>query len=417
VPTFFKNMPKIVNLNSYHYRRGGADVMYFEHESLMREKGWDTAFFAMHYPENLESSWSEYFVDEIQYGHAYGLMAKARMAGKIIYSMEARAKLAALLDNFSADVAHSHNLYHHISPSVLGLLKDRGIPSVMTAHDLKLVCPAREMLAPDGICERCKGGNLIPCFTNNCMKGSKAISLLVTIESTIHQRLGLYRNYLDKVIVPSRFYAQKLQEWGWPASQLAYVPNFIYPDRFKPDYAPGDYFVYFGRLAESKGVMTLIKAAIQSGVRLKLIGTGDLDAQVRDSIRGHEHIEFMGRRTGEELFSLVRGARACVLPSEWYENAPMSVLESFALGKPVIGARIGGIPELIEDQVNGWLFESGHVDDLTRVLQQAAIASDSTIAEMGRSCRTKVESHFSPAAYVDGILNVYQSIGVRGIPA
>lgn len=408
------SLPRLLSLNSYHYRRGGADMVYFEHDALFRHAGWETAFFSMHHPMNLASEWDGFFVDELQYGHDYGLAEKMAMVGKIIYSTEARRKLSALLDVFRPDVAHSHNLYHHISPSVLPLLRERGIPSVLTAHDLKLACPSHTMLARDGICERCKNGNFLHAIAQRCVKNSLSISGLVATESWLHRVSGIYRRNLDRIIVPSRFYKKKFVEWGWPEEIFEYVPNFVDIRDFAPVFAPGRYVVYFGRMSYEKGVGTLLAAAEASGVEVVFIGDGELSDTVRDAAERVDNIQYVGRKTGAELSALVSAARAVVLPSEWYENAPMSLLEGFALGKPAVGADIGGIPEMIRDGETGLLFESGQVSALAAALQKIATMSDVQVEAMGRHARDVVHRDFSRDRYRDRILDVYRSLGVKG---
>ena len=247
-------MPKrLLSLNTYHYRRGGSDAVFFDHDELFRGAGWETAMFTMHHPKNEPSPWSEYFADELEFGHDYGLGQKMVMATKVIWSREAQQKLRRLLDKFRPDVAHAHCIYHHLSPSVLSLLHEQGIPTVMTAHDLKLACPAYKMLNSSGICEKCRGGNVLHVIANRCLHNSLSTSTLVAIESGIHKLLRLYRRNLDRIVVPSRFYEQKLIEWGWPAEMLVYIPNFIDANAYTPQYEPGSYYLYFGRLAPEKG--------------------------------------------------------------------------------------------------------------------------------------------------------------------
>lgn len=407
-------MPSLLSLNSYHYRRGGADVVYFEHEAMFRELGWDTAHMAMHHPKNDASRWSEYFVDELEFGHSYGLIEKLSMAGKVIYSTEARRKLDALLSRFPAAVAHVHCIYHHLSPSVLPLLKQHGVPVVLTAHDLKIACPAYKMLNRSGVCERCKGGNLLNVIKHRCVRDSLAVSTLVAVESTVARAFGLYRNNVDRVVVPSRFYQHKLREWGWPAEQLSYVPNYVRADRFEPAFDPGDHFVYIGRLAPEKGVATLVRAAVASRVRLRVVGTGPLDADLRALAAG-TNVEFLGYQSGEALWSIVRGSRAIVLPSEWYENAPMSVLEAFAIGKPVVGADIGGIPELVNAET-GFLFPSGNVDALSEVLRRVSDLDHVVLARMGRAARELVQTRFSARGYLESMLQVYGEVAPNLLP-
>jgi glycosyltransferase involved in cell wall biosynthesis len=332
------------------------------------------------------------------------------MASKVIYSREAALKLDRLINKFKPDIAHAHCLYHHLSPSVLSVLRYHGIPAVLTAHDLKLGCPAYKMLTHDGICERCKNGNLLHLVKNRCLHGSLGISVLVTIESGLHKLLGLYRKNLDKIIVPSLFYQEKLSEWGWSREKLVYIPNYVCSDQFEPQYTPGDYFVYFGRLAPEKGVDTLIKASIQADVKTLIVGTGPYEGHLKSIACCSDNIKFLGRKEKEELWSIVRGARGIVLPSEWYENAPMSILEAYANGKPVIGARIGGITEMILEEETGYLFKSGNVNELAALLQQVTNQPQGLTEDMGYRGREFVETSFTAQRYFDETSALYDSL-------
>ncbi|MFN3303064.1 MAG: glycosyltransferase family 4 protein [Roseateles sp.] len=407
-------MTRLLSVNSYHYRRGGSDAVYLDHAGLMEELGWENAFFSMHHPKNYATPWSKYFIDELEFGHRYSTVQKIVMASKVIYSFEAQRKLKRLLDDFKPDIAHLHCIYHHQSPSILSTLSKAGVPAVMTAHDLKIACPAYKMLNETGICERCKDGSVLNVIRHRCVRGSLGASAIVAAESGLHRMLSSYQRHLTRVIVPSRFFMEKFMEWGWPKDKFAYIPNYVDAARFEPQFNPGPYFLYFGRLAPEKGVGTLLRAAAKAGAVLKLAGTGSEDEALRvlNAELGHPG-EFLGYQGGAALWNLIRGARAVVLPSEWYENAPMSLLESFALGKTAIGARIGGIPEMIEEGVNGWVFESGNVAELADQLRQVAALPDSQLENMGRAARDLVTTRFSRARYVEATLSLYAELGVR----
>jgi glycosyltransferase involved in cell wall biosynthesis len=407
-------MANLLNVNNYHYRRGGSDVVYLDHAALMDEQGWTNGFFSMNHPKNFVTPWSKYFIDEIEFGNAYTVTQKLAMAAKVVYSFEAQKKLKCLLQDFPADVAHLHCIYHHLSPAIIPTLLDAGVPIVMTAHDLKIACPAYKMLNDTGVCEKCKGGNLLNVVAHRCVRDSLAASAIVMVESTLHRMLNTYQGKLDKVVVPSRFFMEKFIEWGWPRDKFAYIPNYVDSTRFEPAYDGGDYFLYFGRLAPEKGVATLMHAAKAAGAKLKIAGTGPIEAELhalQAELAGDT--EFLGYRSGKELHALIRQARAVVLPSEWYENAPMSVLESFALGKPVVGARIGGIPEMVIDGQTGWTFESRDVDDLTALLSRVMGMTHSQVGDAGRLARNHVATNFNRAGYLQATLDLYASLGVK----
>lgn len=399
---------RLLSVNNYFYRRGGADVLFFEHDRLFREIGWETAQFAMRHQHNEHSDWSRYFVNEIEFDGDYSALQKAWRGSKAVYSFEARSKLASLLDEFNPDLVHAHNIYHHLSPSILGVMGNRGTPTVMTLHDLKLACPAYKMLREGKVCEACKEGGVRQVLANRCMKSSWSLSAVVYAEAMLHKVLNSYEQNITKFIVPSRFYREKLLEWGKDGEKIAYVPNFVDVEKFEPGYEPGRVALYFGRLSSEKGVDTLIRAAALANVELHLIGTGPEEETLRElATELGACVEFKGYMSGNGLHEAVRSARTVVLPSEWFENAPLSVMEAYALGKPVVGAGIGGIPELIKEAETGFTFESGSVDALAGVLSRVATLPDAEVERMGRRGRSWMDSNFSVPRYRERILELY----------
>jgi len=407
-------MPRLLAINNYYYPRGGSEAVFFEHNRMLEEIGWSVIPFSMRHASNLASPWSEYFIDDLEMNGDYSLVQKLTRLPKVIYSFEARRRLDQLLARVRPDIAHAHNIYHHISPSILGLLKRRGIPTALTLHDLKIACPAYNMLAPDGICERCKGGKLYNVVSNRCIGGSAAMSLVVMMEAVVHKLLGSYRRHVDCFVVPSRFYIEKFTEWGMPASLFRHVPNFVDVERHEPRYEPGDAFLYFGRVIRQKGVATLIRAVAAARKKLLVAGTGpELDEMRALASQLNADVTFLGHLGGSQLHDVIRGSRAVVLPSEWYENAPMSLLEAYALGKPVIGARIGGIPELIRENQTGVCFQSGNVPSLQSALEDFDLRPQTQIQEMGRAGRRWVAEDFTVAKYRQRILALYHDLGVQ----
>jgi glycosyltransferase involved in cell wall biosynthesis len=402
---------QLLSINTYHYPKGGSEMVYFAHAALMERHGWTNSFYAMHHKENLPCVDSRYFAEHISFGASAPLREKAAAAARIIYSREARAKLARLIDTRRIDVAHVHNIYHHLSPSVLVELKRRGIPLVMTVHDLKLACPAYTMRNGSGVCERCKGGRVWNVAIHRCIKGSAALSGLIMVESAIHKALRIYARHIDRIVTPSAFYREKLIEWGWPPDKLVHIRNFV-PDAPPPAATPGgDHVLYFGRLTPEKGIATLIKAAAASSIPVRIAGTGPQEAELRALAKslGAPAI-FAGFLKGDALWAEVDAARAVVLPSEWYENSPMSVVEAFQRGKPLVGARIGGIPELIEEGRTGWSFRAGDVADLARALAVARETPDTQLASMSAACQELVSRNYSEHAYFEAMSALYKKL-------
>jgi glycosyltransferase involved in cell wall biosynthesis len=420
-------VPTLLSINNYHYGRGGADSVFLAHNALFERSGWCVPAFCMQHPNNLPSPWSRYFVREIEFGRDYSPWQKLARIPKVIYSLEARHNLELLLREVHPDICHAHNIYHHLSPSILGLLKSRGLPVVLTLHDLKIACPAYNMLASDGVCERCRGGRVYNVLIHRCIKGSVGLSALALAEALVHRVLRSYESCVDRFVVPSRFYLEKFVEWGWPRAQFTYVPNFIDAQRYRPEYAPGQAFVYVGRMSREKGLVTLIRAAAAVQAAVTIAGTGPQEQELRQlAAQLGADVTFAGYRTGEALHNIIRGARAVVLPSECYENAPLAVLEAYALGKPVIGARIGGIPELLREGETGVGFISGDYNSLSEGLCTLTRHSPTTMQTMGRAARAWVEDSFDAATYRHRTVELYHELGAvpaapsrtgEGIPA
>jgi glycosyltransferase involved in cell wall biosynthesis len=404
--------PRLLAINNYFYRRGGSEVVFFEHNRLFEEAGWEVVPFAMRSAQDLPSVWSRHFVEPVEFGDEQPLVRKLVAAGKIIYSLEARRRIRELCALTRPSIAHAHNIYHHLSPSILGELRSHGIPVVMTLHDLKLACPAYKMFTNGAVCESCRDGKLRNVMKRRCIKGSLAMSALVWLESTLHRQLDLFTKNVTQFVVPSRFLLGKLTEWGLNPELFTYIPNFVATEEHTAA-SVGNHFVYIGRLVPEKGVATLIRAAARAAVALQIVGTGSEEESLkRLAAAAGGDVTFSGYLEGEQLRQALLSARAIVVPSEWYENAPISVMEASGSGKVTIGARIGGIPELIREGETGFLFEAGNVEALAEVLRQVHTLPDATLAKMGAAAHSWMRGEFTPTHYRERMLSLYNRLGV-----
>lgn len=403
--------PTMLAINNYYYPRGGAEVLFLEQNRMLEEIGWQVVPFAMRHANNLATPWEKYFPDEIELGQSYGPLEKLVNASRVIYSLQARARLAALLDAFQPRIAHVHNIYHHLSPSILPLLRERGIPVVMTVHDLKLACPAYTMMRDGKPCDSCRGGKVHNVLLNKCIKGSAALSGLVMLETAAHRLSRIYETGVTRFVVPSRFVLETLVRWGWRREVFACIPNFVDLDRFRPDRPIGERFVYCGRLDASKGVETLLRAAAKAKQPVTFVGRGPADGRLRrlSEELGADAV-FTGHVSGDALAGHIESARAIVVPSEVNENAPLAVLEAYAAGRPVIGANIAGIPELIREGETGALFAPREVPALAAQLDLFAQLPDARLAAMGRAGRRWVEQEFNARIYRERLLALYASL-------
>ena len=401
----------LFSINNYFYPRGGAEVLFLEQNRLFENIGWQVVPFAMRHSENLPTPWAGYFPDEIEFGRSYGLGAKLLHAQRVIFSLQARQKMRELLEHVRPRIAHAHNIYHHLSPSILPMLRKRGIPVVMTIHDLKLACPAYTMMADNKPCERCRGGRIHNVAVHRCIKGSLALSSLVMLETFVHRLLRLYEANVSRFVVPSRFVLEKLVQWGWARDRFAYIPNFVDVERFRPDHAIGNRFVYCGRLQNLKGVATLVRAAALAKQPLTMVGSGPEENRLRKlSEELGADVIFLGHQTKETLVDVIQSARAIVVPSECNENAPLALLEGYAAGRPVIGSRMAGIPELVREGETGVLFAPGEVEALAASLELFAKLPNTRLAEMGAAGRRWVEQDFTATSYRNRLLTLYGSL-------
>lgn len=351
---------RILLVNKFYYRRGGDCVCTLNTEELLKAHGHEVAVFAMQHPDTLPTPWRKYFPSEVKFKPGPGMIeAFMRPFG----TSEVKKKFAALLNDFQPDVVHLNNIHSQVSPVIAEIAHARGIRVVWTLHDYKLLCPRYDCLRNgEEVCEA--------CFTDKhkvleykCMKNSKVASFLSFQEAKKWTRERL-EACTDVFIGPSQFMCNKMIQGGFDPAKQRSLCNFIDAAKCKrEDYAEReDYYCFIGRLSHEKGAKTLIEAANQlPDHRLVVIGGGPLEEELK-AMAG-KHIDFVGFKQWDEIKALVGKARFSVIPSEWYENNPLSVIEAECLGTPVLGAAIGGIPELI-NEATGMTFESRNVTDL-----------------------------------------------------
>ncbi len=383
-----------------------------DQNELLTSRGWNIVPFAMEYEKNFETEYDDYFVEEIDFASEYTPVEKVRKVVKSVYSLEARKEIGRLIDDVRPNIVHAHNVYHHLTPAIFGAIKKKGVPSVMTVHDLKIGCPSKLMLASDGVCERCKGGKTWNAVQQRCLKGSLPLSAVAALETTLHNAIGSYKKNVDLFILPSHFHTNKLVDWGLPADKTRYLPNAVDVSEMTPDYSAGERFVFVGRLSEEKGLLTFVQAVADSGVAATIVGTGPQEDELRALVeRTGADVEFAGYQTGDALFDIVRAARALVLPSECYENAPVVLLEAYGVGTPVLGSDLGGIPELIVPGETGLLATAGSPASFAEQLTNMANLSDGELGDMGRAGRAFVEERFAREQYLEGLLDIYRELG------
>lgn len=362
---------KVLIVNKFFYPRGGDCVVAMGTRRILQNHGHTVKVFAMSYPDNIDIAEKDDFATRADFSG--GIRKKAAGAMRTMGLGDIRKSAERIIDSFRPDVIHLHNIHSYLSPLIGEIAHKRGIRVVWTLHDYKLLCPAYA-------CRRPSGENCDSCITDpfgvlkhRCMKGSLLQSATAWIESRVWNRKRLI-NMTDCFIAPSSFMANKLMEAGYPGAKIKHLSNCIDNEKMEiysnidPAAEREDYFCYVGRLSEEKGVPTMIEAASRAGVKLKVAGTGPLLADMKIRYGKTPGIEFLGHLDRNRVAALLSKAKASVMPSECNENNPMGVIESLAAGTPVIGANIGGIPELIGER-EGILFTSGNTDQLTTVFR------------------------------------------------
>jgi glycosyltransferase involved in cell wall biosynthesis len=407
---------KIMQVNKFWRVRGGCERYVFELSRMLADRGHEIIPFAMEDPANEPSRYSALFVSPVELSDPYRvpLGKKVATAKRILHSREAASKIHTLADLSHPDVAHLHNIYHHISPSILKPLVERGIGTVMTIHDYKLLCPALRYYNNGRVCEKCRPMHYVNCIRGRCVKGSRAASALCAVEMFIHDITRAYTGRIDHFIAPSHFVAEKLLRRGLQPEYVTVVPNFVDPERWTPANNDGDgsYVLYSGRLSIEKGIETLIRAmAGLPEIPLRVVGSGMFETRARQIARelGAANIEFIGFKSEKEVRRLVQASRFICTPSEWYENAPMSVLEAYACGKPVVASRIGGIPEMVREGETGLLHEPGDVENLSETIARLW-GEPALTREMSVSARHLAETEYSREAHYEKILCAYQQV-------
>ncbi|EGC90830.1 glycosyltransferase, group 1 family protein [Turicibacter sp. HGF1] len=361
---------RVLLVNKFLYPKGGAETYVLAVGKMLKENGHEVQYFGLENKKNTVGNRKQLLVSDMDFSK--GIMKNLKAPFRIIYNFEARKKIRGVLNDFRPDVIHLNNIQYHLTPSIILEIakwkkKNKSKCRIIyTAHDYQLVCPSHGMFDIDlKPCEKCLDGRYIHCYNTKCLKNSKLKSLLGTMDGYFWKYSKAY-NYVDNYICCSNFLKEKLDTQERFKDKTIEMHNFKDIVPFKNIEKKG-YILEFGHLSKDKGTDTLIEAAkLLPEYKFVFIGYGPSIEKMKNI----SNIEYLGFKTGEELYKIIAEAAVSVCPSEMYENCPFSVIESIALGTPVIGAKIGGIPELIEDGKTGELFEPGNVQELVQKIKK-----------------------------------------------
>lgn len=383
---------KILNIDKYYYLKGGAERYYFELAKLLESHGHEVIPFSQKSEKNFNTLYEKYF-PETRY--------------RFFWSFSTAEKLRKLIDKEKPDIAHVHLIYHHLTPSVLWALKNQNIPVVLTAHDYKLICPNYTLYTQGRLCTRCKNKKYYQAIAHKCLKNSYSASAVVAAEMYFHKKIKIYERCIDMVVAPSEFVKEKFLEFGWPKKKITVIPHFIEKSKEKPDFNPGGYLLYFGRLSAEKGLDKIILAMYNAGLKinLKIAGDGPEKNRLQDLINKlglADQIQFLGQLTDEKLQKAIKDCLLVVMPTQANESFGLSALEAFAQGKTVFASNKGALPEIVINNKTGMVFQN----NLEAVLKDMVKNKDK-IKQLAINAYQSVGEKYAPQSHYEKIISLY----------
>jgi glycosyltransferase involved in cell wall biosynthesis len=406
---------RILLVNTRHFRGGGDSTYTLNLADLLQRNGHSVAFFGMQDSRNLPDVNSDLFVSHIDFrelNRHRSISAGLRVLARIVYSREARRKIGQLLNRFKPDIVHLQNIHAHITPSVIFEAKKRGLPVVWTLHDYKLICPNSHFWIDSTfqICEACGKHAYYQPIIKQCKKGSRLASGLAALEAYAHLWMGV-RRHVDAYITASIFLQNKLIERGFSSEKIRHLPYFLQPEMFDRNDSNKGYILFVGRIEPIKGIYPLLAAChMVPEVRLILVGRADESLASRLSTLLPSNAQYMGVIPDEELRQLLRNALAVVVPSIVYESQPFSILEAFAMGKPVIASDLGGMKELVIHQKRGLVIPPGNIEALARSMHWM-VTNPQKAYEMGQSAQRYAADQHNPERHYQRLMDIYSHIG------
>jgi glycosyltransferase involved in cell wall biosynthesis len=382
---------KILIAHNYYRQPGGEDQVFASEAKLLEDHGHEVIRYSVRNS------------DAAEYG-------AAQMAATAIWNHRSYTQLRDLIRKERPGVAHIHNTFHLMSPSVLHAAKAEGVPVVQTLHNYRLLCANATLLRDGRVCEDCLGKRVPwPAVRHGCYRGSRVASLGAVLSIASHRLIGTWARCTDVVIAPSDFQRRKLIEGGLPGAKIVVKPNFICPD---PGLRPGNggYAVFVGRLAPEKGIETLLEAWKTLGreIPLRILGDGPQADLVARAARELPGVTWLGHQGREQVHEIVGRANCLIVPSAWYEVLPLVVLEAFASGTPLVVSHLGAPAELVKGSKVGLCFAPGDAADLVRQVRRMFDGS-LDVAGMRARARTEFEAKYSAAVNYEMLLAVYRT--------
>lgn len=383
---------KILNINKYYYIKGGAERYYFALTKLFQDNGHQVIPFSQKDEKNFNTPYEKYF---------------PKNKYRFFWSFKTAKNLEALIEKEKPDICHAHLIYHHLTPSILSVLKKHKIPVVLTTHDYKLICPNYLLYTQGQNCQRCKKHKYYNAVLHKCLYGAYSASALVALEMYFHKLFSLYEKNIDMIITPSKFAKNKLVEFGLSEKKIKFIPHFIDLKGKKPEFRLGDYLLYFGRLSKEKGVDNLLFAIYNSQlkIKLKIAGTGDYADTLQALAKQYkleDRVDFLGHLNNEELGNAIKKAKLVVVPSRVWETFGLAALEAFAYGKTVLASDSGALPEVVLHNKTGVVYKNNLLEELEKIWQD-----ENKIKKLSENAYQLVQKKFTPQQHYQELVSAY----------
>jgi glycosyltransferase involved in cell wall biosynthesis len=384
--------PSVLLVHERYRQRAGEDAVFDAEHELLRRMG--------HPVETL-------VVDNDAIPDTRSPGGQLRLGLETIWSARAARLVAGRLAQRPADVVHVHNTFPLLSPAIYGAARSSGAAVVQTIHNYRPICPAATLFREGRPCEDCVGRLVAwPSVVHGCYRGSRVQTAPIAAMLAVARMTRAWRN-VDAFIALTDFAAAKLVAGGLPADRIHVKANFVLPDP-GPRSGHGDGFLFIGRLAPEKGIGTVLDAAslVEPGIAIRVAGDGPEEDRLRAASGRHPALQPLGRLDRATVLAQLAAARALVFPSLWYEGLPMTLLEAFAVGVPVVAARIGAAGSIVEDGVTGLTYEPGDAVALADRLAWAQ-AHPAEMAAFGRTARERFEARYTAEASHRRLLEIY----------
>ena len=407
---------KILEIHILYTREksSGVNEILFPMINKINESGHEAYIFATDIQPYLDENYPyiKYFPKHTSHWEKGGIKNYFKKLGKKIYNLEAKDNLAKMLDDIKPDIVHIHSVWC-LSFSIIKPIKDRNIPIIYTAHDASYCCPAIFCIG-DKFCTACSGLNTLPCTLKKCINGNFSKSLYYSFKALI-ERLLCKVNDIDLILTPSEAMAKYFEKFNIPKDKLCVLNNYVPDANIKQisESSSKNYFFYAGGLAKEKGIYTLLEAVKQlpSEIEFHIAGSTDYNNDVQKIIQENQltNIKILGRLSRTEIYEEYKNCISSIVPSAWFENFPTVVLESFANCKPSIGSKVGGIPEMIEQDKTGLLFEVNNANQLSECIMK--YWNDRNLAaEHGKNAYEKLCSQYTEEKHFNKLMEIYEEV-------